>query len=378
MAFTHKERVLAALFHRQPDRVPIDLGGSAETSIVVEGYEKLKGHFNIRSDTRLSHRMMRTAAIDEAILQALDIDTRAVFPGDLKETRDLGPDCYRSAWGVERVRPPHSFYFDQRKSPLSGEISISDIVRYPWPDPDHPGIIRGLRDRMTRVREHTDCAVVLTIPSPFIQHSQSLRGFQDWYMDLVLRPDRAEALFDAVLEVTLRMTENILKAAGDLADVVMTADDIGGQQGLLFSYDHYLRFIKPRHKKFFQLVRDLTPAKILLHCCGSIARILDDLIELGVDAVNPVQTSAAGMDPVQLKKTGGDRMSFWGGIDTQQTLPFGSVEDVKRMVEQRIEELGEGGGYVLCAVHNIQPDVPLENILAMYRHAREYVPSYLK
>jgi uroporphyrinogen decarboxylase len=218
----------------------------------------------------------------------------------------------------------------------------------------------------------------LTIPSPFIQHSQSLRGFQDWYMDLVLRPDRAEALFDAVLEVTVRMTENILKAAGDLADVVMTADDIGGQQGLLFSYDHYLRFIKPRHKKFFQLVRDLTPAKILLHCCGSITRILDDLIELGVDAVNPVQTSAAGMDPVQLKKKCGDRMSFWGGIDTQQTLPFGSVEDVKKMVEQRIEELGEGGGYVLCAVHNIQPDVPLENILVMYRHAREYVPSYVK
>jgi len=138
----------------------------------------------------------------------------------------------------------------------------------------------------------------------------------------------------------------------------------------------YRKLIKPRHAKYFGLMHDMSPAKVLFHTCGSVVDIMGDLVDIGVDAVNPVQVSAAGMDPVQLKRNWGDKMSFWGAIDTQHVMPHGSVEDVKAEVERRIEQLGEGGGYVLSAVHNIQPDVPLENVLAMYSHAREYKPSF--
>ncbi|HUV08675.1 MAG TPA: uroporphyrinogen decarboxylase family protein, partial [Spirochaetia bacterium] len=134
--------------------------------------------------------------------------------------------------------------------------------------------------------------------------------------------------------------------------------------------------IKPRHLKYFQLMHDLSDAKVFFHSCGSVADILDDLVEIGVDVLHPVQVSARGMEPRRLKARYGGRLAFWGAIDTQHVLPNGSPGDVRAEVERRIEELGQGGGYILGAVHNIQPDVPLENVLAMYRHAREYVPSF--
>ena len=170
----------------------------------------------------------------------------------------------------------------------------------------------------------------------------------------------------------------VLNEVGQAVDVVTCGDDVGAQHGLQISHDHYLKYVKPRHEKYFRQVHDLTMAKLLYHTCGSVVSIIDDLIEIGVDALNPVQVSAAGMDPAELKRKYRRRMAFWGAMDTHHVLPKGSVNDVKKMVEARIEQMGEGGGYVLSAVHNIQPDVPLDNILAMFEHAREYVPSFVK
>ena len=377
---THKERLIAALSHQQPDKVPIDLGGTVDSSIVVEGYVRLKNHFGVEGQDKLCHRMMRVIDIDETILQAMDIDTRGVFLGAPIKGADqeLEPDGYRDLWGVKRIKPEHSYYYDQRSYPLSGEITVADIANYPWPDPDDPGILQGLKERVAWLRENTDCAAVLAVPPPFVHVSQYLRGFEDWYCDIALNTKVFEALCDAVLEVSLEMARNILLEVGQQVDVVIAADDIGAQQGLQVNHDAYVKYIKPRHEKFFSQVHDLSPAKLLFHTCGSVVSVMEDLIEIGVDALNPVQVTAAGMDPVELKKKYGGRMAFWGGMDTQQTLPRGSVADVKRMTEQRIEEMGEGGGYVLSAVHNIQPDVPLENILAMFEHAREYVPSFAR
>jgi uroporphyrinogen decarboxylase len=377
---THKERLIAALSHQQPDKVPIDLGGTVDSSIVVEGYIKLKNHFGVEGQDKLCHRMMRVVDIDETILQALDIDTRGVFMGAPIKGADqeLDPDGYRDLWGVERIKPEHSYYYDQRSFPLSGGITVADIANYPWPDPDDPGILLGLKERVAWLRQNTDCAAVLAVPPPFVHVSQYLRGFEDWYCDIALNTKVFEALCDAVLEVSLEMARNILLEVGQQVDVVIAGDDIGAQQGLQVSHDAYVKYIKPRHEKFFRQVHDLSPAKVLYHTCGSVVSVIEDLIDIGVDALNPVQVTAAGMDPVELKKKYAGRMAFWGGMDTQQTLPRGSVEDVKRMTEQRIEEMGEGGGYVLSAVHNIQPDVPLENILAMFEHAREYVPSFAR
>jgi uroporphyrinogen decarboxylase len=377
---THRERVLAAISHRQPDRVPLDMGGTRDSSIVVEGYERLKKHFGVQDENRLCDRMMRVVHVDEKILKALDIDVRAVFPGGSTkgQGKDLGLRSYQDDWGVVRVHPEGSYYYDQVKFPLSGEISLADITRYPWPDPDDPGPVRGLKDRVKWVRENTDCASILTLPAPFVHITQYLRGFEDWFCDFILNPRLLEALFDAVLEVTLQMARKVLKEVGKEVDIVICADDLGAQNGLQMSHDHYVKFIKPRHEKFFRQVHELSPAKLLLHSCGSVASIIDDPIEIGVDILNPVQPAAAGMNPVELKKKYRGRIAFWGGPDAQNIFPRGTVKDVKKMVENLVEGVGEGGGFVLSSCHNIQPDVPLENVLALFQHAREYIPSYAR
>lgn len=374
-AMTHRERVIAALSHQEPDTVPIDFASTRDSSIVVEGYEQLKEHFGIQAENTLTSRMMRVVDVDERILRALDTDTRGVFPATPPDVI-LGEGRYRDEWGVERVRPPGSFYYDERSFPLAGDITMGDILHYPWPDPQHPIRRTGLKERVRQIRDATDCAVVLNLQSAFVHTSQYLRGFEDWFMDFARDRRLLGALFDAVLDVSMAINRELLEEVGAEVDVVMGSDDLGLQGGLMISPQAYRELIKPRHQRYFQLMHELSPAKVFFHTCGSVADILGDLVEIGVEVLHPVQVSAAGMAPARLKEHWGEKLAFWGAIDTQHVLPYGSVKDVKAEVERRIEEFGQGGGYVLGAVHNLQPDVPTQNILAMYRHAREYLPSY--
>lgn len=377
-AMTSRARVLAALSHRQPDRVPLDLGGTRNSTMVVEGYERLKARFGITTPTKMIERMMRVVEIDEGVLTRLRIDTRAVFPGGPTTglAADLGPRRYRDMWGVERVQPEGSYYYDLAGSPLAGDIDVQDVLKYPWPDPDDPGFTSGLKDRARWIREHTDAASVLALPPAFVHISQYLRGFEDWFCDFVVEPKRLEVLFDAIMDVTLAIARRQLLEVGREVDVVLTSDDLGSQNAFLVSREHYLRYIKPRQERFFRQIKDLTSAKVVFHSCGSVVSIIEDLIEMGVDGLNPVQPQAAGMDPADLKRKYRGRMAFWGGTDAQNTVPRGTVPEVKKMVERLIEDMGEGGGYIFSNCHNIQPDVPLENVLAMFEHAREYVPSW--
>jgi uroporphyrinogen decarboxylase len=375
---THRERVLAALSHRQPDKVPIDLGSTINGSMVVDAYDRLKQHYNFKAPTTLCNRLMQAVQIDEEILQTMDIDTRAVFVGaPANGETELGSNRYRDFWGVERVKPESSYYYDLTKSPLSGEITVSDIVNYSWPDPDDPGFVKGLKSRVQWLREHTDCAIVLSLPPAFIHPSQFLRGFEDWYCDFALNTKLMGMLFDAILEITLQISKNALNEVGREVDVVCFAEDIGAQHGLPISYGHYIKYIKPRHGKYCGQIRDLSAAKLLYHSCGSIKCIIDDLIDIGVEALNPIQVTASGMDPGALKKTYGHLLAFWGGVDVQYVLPRGTKQDVRNTVETLIEQLGEGGGYILSATHNIQPDIPLDNVLTMFEYARAYQPSFL-
>jgi uroporphyrinogen decarboxylase len=209
-----------------------------------------------------------------------------------------------------------------------------------------------------------------------VHTSQYLRGFEDWFMDLAADEKLATALFDAILDINMGICEELLKEVGDDIDVINTSDDLGLQDRLMFSQATYRNLIKPRHKKYFELIHKMSPAKVFFHTCGAVESLVGELIDVGVDILNPVQVSAKGMDPAVLKKKYGKDISFWGAIDTQHLLPHGSPEDVKKEVERMIDVLGADGGYVLCGVHNLQPDVPVENILAMYQHAREYSPNY--
>ena len=325
---THRKRLLAALSHQQPDKVPIDIGGTVNSSIVVEGYGNLKEYFDVDAEDTLCNRMMRVVKVDEKILEDLDIDTRGVFLGSPLKGADqeLEPDGYRDLWGIERVKPSHSYYYDLKGSPLSGEITLDDVRKYPWPDPDDSGILQGLKERIAWIRENTDCAAVLALPPPFVHVSQYIRGFEDWYCDIALGAKVFDAICDAVFEISLEMVKSVLKAVGQEVDVVVGGDDIGAQNGLQISHDAYIKYVKPRHEKYFKCVQDLSPAKILYHSCGSIVSIMEDLIEMGVDAVHPVQVAAAGMEPAALKKKYGDRMAFWGsrgGGQVDRLLPEG-------------------------------------------------------
>jgi uroporphyrinogen decarboxylase len=377
---TSRDRILAALAHRQPDRVPLDLGGTRNSTMVLEGYEHLRAHIGITASPKLIDRMMRVVEIDEEVLKVLAVDTRGVFPGAAIRGAavDLGPRRYRDMWGVERMQPEGSYYYDLASSPLAGDIGIPDILKYPWPDPDDPSFTVGLADRVRWIREHTEAAAVLALPSAFVHASQYLRGFEDWFCDFVVDPKRLEVLFDAILDITMAISRRQLQAVGSDVDVVLTSDDLGSQGALLVSREHYLKYIKPRQQRFFRQIKELTQAKVVFHSCGAVAAIIEDLIEMDVDGLNPVQPQAVGMTPAELKKKYRGRMAFWGGTDSQHIVPRGSVAEVKRMVEELIETMGEGGGYVFSNCHNIQPDVPLTNVLAMFEHAREYVPSFAK
>ena len=374
MSLSHRERVIRALSHQEVDRIPFDLGSTPNSSIHIEQYQKLKAYFGVEAEDTIIHRMMQTAAVHEPVLQALDIDFRGVLYGapDSRPDIPVGENGYQDALGVVRRKPPGSLYYDLEKCPLAGSITIKDVVDYRWPDPGDPGFTRGMREKLLHLRENTDYAIVLYLPAPFVHITQFLRGFEDWFLDLAADEKLAGAFFDATVEYTSALAVEILKVGGDLADVVGTADDMGSQNGPLVSPEMYRRLFKPRHKKYFDTIKKYTKAFIHFHSCGSIYKLLNDFIEVGVDIINPVQVSAKNMDSSILGPEFGDRLSFWGGIDSQHVLPYGSTEDVKAEVKRRIKDFAPGGGYVLGAVHDIQPGVPVENIIAMYEAGKEY------
>ncbi len=371
---THRQRVMTALAHQEPDRVPIDLGGTRCSSLHIGAHKKMKAHFGI-PDTgeTIIHRIMQTALVDEGILEALDVDCRFVGTGSPDSAPDIEMpnERYQDEWGVIREKPEGSHYYDLVSMPLSGDITLADIVKYKMPDPLDPGRFRGLKERVKRLKEDTDYAVILGLPGGFVHYSQYLRGFEDWFMDLRANKVLAGALFDAIEENTRVTCVEALRQVGDMVDVVMVGDDIAHQRGPLCHPDLYREMIKPRHKRLWRAIHEHTTAPLLLHTCGSVYKILDDLIEIGVDIINPVQVAAKDMETDRLKREFGDRVCFWGGIDTQWVLPQGTPDDVRREVDRRIADLAPGGGYILNAVHNIQPDVPVENVLTMFAYAKE-------
>ena len=371
-----RERVLTALAHKEPDRVPVDLGSTWITTITIAKYEELKRHFGIDSETVVMERSQQVCMVDERILQAFHVDTRGVFYGlpDLERNRfvELGENVYSDSWGITWHKPPSSYYFDMMKPALGGEITLNDVMTHPWPDPHDPGYTRGLRERVRKQRESTDCALVLNLSIWVLQCSQFVRGFEDWFVDLIAQPRLMEAIMDAITESLLGVVEDVLDEVGDLVDVVSVSDDMGHQDRPCVRPEMYRRLIKPRHARLMLAIKSRTQAPVMWHTCGSVYALLDDLIEMGVNALNPVQTDAAKMEPERLKTGYGDRLTFWGGIDAIRVLPFGTAEDVEREVQEKIRAFAPGGGYILNAIHNIQPNVPLANIVALFEAAQKF------
>lgn len=371
---THRERIRAALSHQQPDRVPIDLGSTPVTGIAVQAHDRLLTYLGLDAGpTRIFDRAGQIACVNSAILESFGIDTRGITPGRPDGAPDVDlPDAdgYTDEWGLVRKRPPYADTYFVANAPLDGEISTQDILNYRWPKPDDPGRIRGLREQAVSYRTQGDWAIVLSLPGSFIQHSQLMRGFSSWYLDAALDPTRLAALLDQVMDIQMATCGYLLDAVGDLVDVVFTYDDLAIQDRLIVSPAMYQKLLEPRLKKFIEYLHDKTAAKIVFHTDGAVRPILHSLADMGIDAINPVQVSAKGMgDTAALKAEIGNRLAFWGAVDTQSVLPFGTPDQVRLETQRRVDELNQGGGYVLGSVHNIQSDVPVENVAAMFATA---------
>ena len=370
----HRQRIFNALNHQQPDRIPLDLGSTIVTGISCKAYTALRKYLGLEpAELKVFDRISQVAEIEEPILELFQIDTRGIIPGQPENSPAIEIEGgFIDEWGLTRKMPDGADNYYVTNAPLAGELTLNDIRKYPWPDPSDPGRFRGLSEKIKGLRKKGDWAIVLTLPGNFIAISTMLRGFEDWFIDSALNPELLGALMDRVIEIQQEMCSQLLKETGDLIDVVVNLDDLATQDRLLVSKPVYRRLLEPRMQKFYAYVRKNTPAKILHHTDGAIEPLLGSLIEMGVDAVNPVQVSASGMGDVSALKTKyGSRLTFWGGIDTQHILPFGSPADVKAAVRTMKQILNVDGGYVLASVHNIQNDVSPQNIVAMFEAALE-------
>lgn len=414
-----RERVLAAVNHQQPDRVPIDLGGSPTSGIAASAVFALRKVLdlpNAGEPVRVVEPYQVLGEVDDALRQAVGIDTvwlagrTTMFgfentgwkPWQLFDgTPVLVPEAFntipepdgsilmypqgdRSAGPCAKM-PAGGFYFDSipRQKPidednLNVEDNLQEFGRLGDAD------LRHLERESRRLRDRTDAAVVAggpgtafgdiaLVPGPMLKDPRGIRDVAEWYMSLAARTDYVREVFARQCEIALENLELMRQAVGDRVDVVfMSGTDYGTQRGPLCSPDAYRDLSKPFQKRLNDWVHEHTSWKTFIHTCGGIEPLLDDIIDAGFDILNPVQCSADGMAPERLKRTYGDRITFWGGgIDTQKTLPFGTPDEVADEVRDRLRIFGPGGGFVFNAVHNIQANTPPENLRAMVETLRE-------
>jgi uroporphyrinogen decarboxylase len=375
-----RERVLTTLDHREPDRVPVDLGGSVVTSIALSTCGELRGHLGLpERRLRVMEMTQQIALVDDDLLDALGADVVPVLAGTTPEEQTIvvqeadGALAFKDDFGATLRKPAGSYYYDWQEFPLK-EASIDALMAMAWPDAGSPAHYAGLRERTLRLREHTERALFGMAPGghDLLNQLFRVRGMEAGMMDLLLNLDFVEAFLDRLTGTIIRTQESFLNEVGDLIDVHFTADDLAGQMNPLISPKLYRKLIKPRWARIIEAIKAKTKAKIFYHSCGAVGPFIPDLIEIGVDILNPVQTSAAGMDLLGLKRQYGDHLTFWGGgCDTQKILPFGTPQEVREDVRRRVQVLAPGGGFVFNPIHNIQPQVPPENIAAMFQAARE-------
>ncbi len=386
VTLTPRERVNMALNHREPDRVPIDIGGISST-IDASGYKALVNYLGM--DDELQREDLKDTSNSvipcEEILERFGVDTRvlsevrvlsgtrALNTRSPQEVRRNFDDKTRvDEWGVEWARAEDGNYMN-KKGPFQGkQISVADLERHIWPDTGNPARMQGIAERARRLHEETDYAIVVQLGNSMVALCQRLRGFVEWMEDLVMNPLVAEALLDHVTNVNVTFARAVLDQVGPYVDIVSFGDDLGFQERPYMRPELYREKVKPFHRRLVDAIKSKTDAKVVMHSDGSIYKLIPDLIDTGIDGINPVQVSATDMDSKRLKAEFGDSLCFWGGIDTQHVLPFGSTDDVVAEVQKRISHLAPSGGYVLATVHTMRPEVPPANMVAMYKTALKY------
>jgi len=412
---TRRERVLAAIDHREPDRLPVDLGAMRSTGITAVAYGKLKRHLGLAAGSvDVYDAVQQLAQPEPEILDYWGADVvdlgRAFLTGDgdwkpftlpdgqaarVPAHIPIEPDG-QGGWiaraadgrpigampaGVFTLSQTHFPLRDwdgdpavlERLPELMGRVTWSALSCPPYHEPLTPAHLAEIQRRARRLRESTDYAVMIAFGGNLLEWGQYLCSMEQFLVDLVESPAKAGALLDKLTEMHLANLDRILPAVDGLVDIIQMGDDFGAQASLEISPRLYRQVFKPRQKLLYDKIRRESGLRIFLHSCGAIADILPDLVEIGVEIINPVQTSAKGMDPARLKRDFGRDLCFWGGgCDTQRVLPEGTPGEIRDHVRSRIETLAPGGGFVFTQVHNIMPHVPPESIAAMGGAVRDF------
>lgn len=368
--------------HREPDRIPFDLGSVQVTGIHVIAYRHLRRALGLpETAVTLCDTIQQLAAVEDDVVERLGIDLRGLYPLNSHNWGIVEEDggsywVYRDEWGITHHRPKDGgLYYGIAESPLPTlSITPADIARHPWPDMGAKWRVDGLREQAQQYRAAGYAVVLKDAFAGIFEFAQRIVGMENLLMMMSMEAQAAGLLFDKMLELKLDYWQTALTELGDVVDVVTYADDYGTQISQLISPAMFRKQLKPRVAQLFALQAKLAPhAKRFFHSDGNIRPLIPDFIEMGVDILNPVQGTAVGMEPAELKQQYGPDLIFWGGgVDTQGILPGGSPQEVKDDVRRNIEALAPGGGYVFNTVHNIQADVPPENILAMWEALQEY------
>lgn len=403
-----RERILTTLKHKEPDKVSVDLGSTLVTGIMGVTYNQLKKYLGIKGgEIRVFDMVQQLAEVEELVLKRIEATVLPIYPEYPKEwkkgkltdgtlckvPRNFYPEILPDGSQIVREKggyfgdneeglptlrmPPGGFYFDFPYHPLQRAKKEEDVDSFNWGWKLEKEHLEELRSRAKYLYKNTNYALMggglWGGWGQIYEVLENLRGWDTFLMDLVTDQKFAKYMLDKRLEVVMRRFEQYLEAMGDYVQIITVGDDLGTQDGPQLSPELYRKVVKPRQKKLYQFIKERTDAFLFLHTCGSVYEFIPDFIEMGVDILNPVQVSARNMDTKKLKKEFGKDIVFWGGgCDTQKVLPFDTPDEVREEVKRRIDDLAPGGGFVFCPVHNIQLNVPPENIMAMYETVLEY------
>lgn len=398
---TSRERLAAALAHREADRLPVDLGASESSGIHGIAYNRLKTHLGLPGGhTQIYDLSQMIAKVEPEVLDCVGADALPLLieprrwkpwtlmdgsacevpaGANLRQTGQGGTELLADDGTVVATAPAGSFYLDttyhaleKATSPRDIEAGLAHLHSFDWPsfcDEDYA----DLRAKAQWLQENTDRALVGNLWVHVFAAGQILRGFENFMVDLLADKPLAHALMGRLVDGYEERVRRYVEAVGEYCTIIQVNDDLGTQNGLQLSLGTYREMVKPYQARLWQLIKKLSGKPLLLHSCGSLYEVIPDLIEMGVDAINPVQVAAANMDSAKLKREFGSELTFWGGgCDTQSVLERGTPQEVRDEVRRRCDDLAPGGGFVFCQVHNIQPQVPVENIMALYEAVRLY------
>jgi len=371
-------RISISLNFKEPDCVPLDIGGTTVSGIAINTLKKLLKKYNWKSEINIPDHIQQIGIPSSSFLDLLGIDTKRVGPSRItdfnKKVKKINHQKrIIDSWNIEYAIKDNEYYFNQISWPLAKGENLKDaILAYKFPRPDKNYLKKVIKDSIRKSPNFypildRDCA-------GFLEMSTRLRGVEKFFMDLYLEKKSVEALVDKILGYKILYWDILLEAFGKGEVIVSEADDYGTESSLLISPKMLKDIFFPRLKKLFKFIKEKNPkARIFFHSCGAIREIIPDLIDIGVDILNPIQYKAAGMGLKNLKKDFGKGIIFWGGgIDTQKILPFGTPTAVKNEVKRVLDVMAPEGGYVFTTVHNIQADVPIKNIISMLETLKYY------